>query len=241
MTTLVGQALSPANCSHQLGQALPPANPQGTFSATFPNCSQHVGQALPPANPQGTFSATFPNCSHQLGQALPPANPPESFPATFPTCSHYMWGRRFRLPTLYVLPPQASPLASRSQRSSLPFHYLALSRFAPAEPTAPAPPTCAPLSRPSLPRRGPRNGQSRFRTSLAARYTCSRHGDPDHSPWRERQKLLSAPSLGDHAQPCAYPVASQDPSAGDYALAEGIHGTACEPDPRPHRGGILAR
>src|ERR1700693_996285 len=40
------------------------------------------------------------------------------FPAIFhPSTNqstHYMWGSRFRLPTRYVLPQKASPLASRS-------------------------------------------------------------------------------------------------------------------------------
>src|ERR1019366_9219026 len=41
------------------------------------------------------------------------------FSAIFHPSTHYKWGRRFRLPTRYVLPQKASPLASRHNRGNL--------------------------------------------------------------------------------------------------------------------------
>ena len=53
------------------------------------------------------------------------------FPAIFDPSTHYMWGRRFRLPTRYVLPQKASPLASRSHRGNIPVCRLAFGRLQP--------------------------------------------------------------------------------------------------------------
>src|SRR6202162_6703816 len=55
-------------------------------------------------------------------------NPPLEFlhfHAIFHGSTHYMWGRRFRLPTRYVLSQKASPLASRSHGGNLPVCHLA--------------------------------------------------------------------------------------------------------------------
>jgi putative transposase len=49
-----------------------------------------------------------------------------------------MWGRRFRLPTRYVLPQKASPLASRSHGGNLPVCHLAFGWLHPTGPAAAA-------------------------------------------------------------------------------------------------------
>src|SRR6202040_2099655 len=54
-----------------------------------------------------------------------PAPGVSTFPEIFHASTHYMWGRRFRLPTRYVLPQKASTLASRSHGGKLPVCYLA--------------------------------------------------------------------------------------------------------------------
>jgi hypothetical protein len=57
--------------------------------------------------------------------------------ADLTTPPHYMWGSAFRLPTRYLLPQKAFPLASQSHRGKLPVCHLAFGRLHPAGPAAP--------------------------------------------------------------------------------------------------------
>src|ERR1035441_6609786 len=72
------------------------------------------------------------------------------FSAIFHPSTHYEWGRRFRLPTRYVLPQKASPLASRHNRGNLPVCHLALGRFHPEDATFAAAHWRASIRRPGL-------------------------------------------------------------------------------------------
>src|ERR1035441_7852738 len=67
------------------------------------------------------------------------------FSAIFHPSTHYKWSRRFHLPTRYVLPQKASPLASRHNRGNLPVCHLALGRSIPKTRLS-RQPTGAPLS-----------------------------------------------------------------------------------------------
>src|SRR5580658_4297859 len=51
---------------------------------------------------------------------------------------------------------------------------------------------------------------------------------------RARKEFLSAPSLGNHAQPCSCTVAAQDLPTGDYALVERFYSATRQPDPGPN-------
>src|ERR1035437_8352756 len=108
------------------------------------------------------------NQSPERGAGLRPALEFLHFSAIFYSSTYYTWGWRFRLPTRYVLPQKAPPLASRYHRGNLPVCYLAFGGLHPTDSTVAAVHCCAPIRWPGLPRHGPRGGQSRFRTGLAA-------------------------------------------------------------------------
>ncbi len=162
---------------------------------------------------------------------------------------HYMcrfrWGRRFRLPTSYVLSPTASSLASRYLGGDVSICDVALGWFH-AEGS-----TSKELGRrkrlPHFDRRPvvrchrSRDGQSCFWTGLAEGCADSTCGCRRTPLWRERKAFLSATSLGNHAQSCSCTTAAQDLAVGDYALVERLYGATSQPDPRQNRRGLLAR
>ena len=172
----------------------------------------------------------------------------EDLPAIFAWSTHCMWGRRFRLPTPYVLPQKASALASRDLGGNFSICYLAFGGLHPADSTAGVGRRgtlwvrlphfiCGPIRS----RLGPRGGQSGVRAGLAAGPTDSSRGGRRPPAWRERKTVLSAPGLGDHAQPCARAAAAQDFNAGDYALGERLYGATGQPGSGANGRGILAR
>jgi hypothetical protein len=166
-------------------------------------------------------------------------------------CStHYIgmcrWGRRFRLPTPYVYPQTASPLASGYRAGDFSFCNLAVGGIFAEESVYPEVGRRKRLphaySRAVIRGSRPRDGQSWFsgRFGYGIRESgesCSRR-DP---VWRNRAALLSATRLGDHAQSCARFVATQYANSCDHALAEGFYREAGQSDSRPDRRGVLAR
>src|ERR1017187_1284051 len=161
--------------------------PDRLISSPAAGSMWHAGEASPLG--VSTFFSDF-SLVHALyvGQAALPAN-------------------------LYVLPQKASPLASRYRRGNLPLCYLALGRFHPADSTATAVGRQKRLPHnsirwPGLPRLGPRSGQGCFRTGLAAGCPNRACGGRCPPAWRDRKAFLSAPSVGDHAQSCAYTAAA---------------------------------
>jgi hypothetical protein len=158
------------------------------------------------------------------------------------------WGRRFRLPTLYVHAQTASPLASGRFGANLPLCYLAIG-WVYAEESVYA----GIGRRKRLPHF---HSQTYFRTSVCcgrsrngqgclwARVVegcASGTGGGRCTPaWREREAVLPAARLGDHAQSCACAVASEDRAVRDYAVGEGFHCTTSQFNPASHGRAILA-
>jgi hypothetical protein len=168
---------------------------------------------------------------------------------TFRCSTHYMcmcrWGRRFRLPTPYVLSQKASALAPGYLRGNLSFCDLATSGVHAEESanatvgrrkrlphTHPRPVVCG---------FRPRDGQSGFRACLVARFQGGTCGGRRAPVWREWKAFLSAPSLGDHAQSLARIAAAQYSTACDYALVERLYRSTSQSTSRPYGTGLLAR
>jgi hypothetical protein len=126
-----------------------------------------------------------------------------------------MWSRRFRLPTRYVLPQKASPLASRSHRGNLPVCHLAFGR-APSRG-----PGCCSCPRAQIyPRAEPSS-------SWTAKWTRRRFGSGTLSGMvRAEGIFISSQPVGDHAQPCSCSVAARDLTTDDHALMEGPTATS---------------
>ncbi len=152
------------------------------------------------------------------------------------------WGRRFRLPTLYVHAQTAPALASGYFRRDLSFCHLAAG-WVHAEKSV----------HPEVGRRkrlphgwagvccgGSRNGQGCVWTSMAQGYPGGASGCRRAPPWREREVFLSASGVGNHAQSRPRAVASEDGSVHDHALGEGFYCATSQSNPESHGRAILA-
>ena len=161
---------------------------------------------------------------------------PENLPAIFGLATHYKWGRRFRLPTPHVLPKKTPALASGRFRRDVSVYHVAFGGLSPSDPDA-----TRVISRPSLCGSGPRSRQSIFRTSLVARFPRRKRCRGCPPARRKRKTVLRTACLGYHAESRARVAAAENSVAGDHAMAEGLHSSACQSDSGPNRGGFLAR
>ena|ERR1022692_556150 len=166
---------------------------------------------------------------------------------SFDRSGHYMWGRRFRLPTLYVYAQTAPALASGRIRGDFSICYLAIGWFN-AEESVYAEvdrrkrlPHSHPDRGSVVRRAGPRDGQGCFRAGMAERCAGSTSGRRRALLWRKRKTILSTPGLGDHAQSCACTAAAHHAIASDYTLAERFYGSTGQQHPGPDWRGLLAR
>jgi hypothetical protein len=160
------------------------------------------------------------------------------------------WGRRFRLPTSYVHAQTASALASGYFGGDLSICHLAIG-WVYAEGSVYA----GVGRRKRLPHfhfhtythgwegvcgGGSRDGQGCVWAGLVegrADRTC---GGRCTSVRRERDAVLSASGLGDHAQSCARAVASKNFAFRNYALGERFYRATGQSHSRKNRSGLLA-
>jgi len=163
----------------------------------------------------------------------------------FDRFAHYVWGRRFRLPTVYVHAQAASSLAPGYLRGDFSICHLAIGWFYAEESghaevgrrkRLPHPHSWAVVCG-----AGPGDGQGCFWAGLVARSAYRTGGGGCALVWRQRQAFLPASRLGDHAESCARALASEDRPVRDHALVERFYGSTGQFNLAPHRRALLAR